>query len=241
MTTEQDKVLERVRKMIRLANDSGATEGERDNALRMARATLEKYNLDMAQVETETSKPQEDRMIKGAVFYGRPWARAAAAAAGDLCFCSYLYVTGRLAAHTKHIFVGRTSNAITAAELAQYLVESIHRQAKAHQRKHGLGNESYRAFAWGAASAIRRRVVELRLASEKASEASPSGGKGLIVYQANENAANQEFVAGTFPQLSKGRNGQGFADATSARAGRDYGETVSLDRQVSGATQKTLT
>src|SRR5882724_678898 len=118
MTAEQDKILERVRKMMRLANNSGATEGERDNALRMARATLEKYNLDMAAVEVEGAAPSEERVMKRTNFYGRPWARSVAVAAGDLCFCSYLFVGASRAADTAHIFVGRTSNAITASELA---------------------------------------------------------------------------------------------------------------------------
>jgi len=38
--------------MLRLANDAGASEGERHNAMRMAHATLAKHNLDLASVES---------------------------------------------------------------------------------------------------------------------------------------------------------------------------------------------
>ena len=51
MSYEEDKAraLARVRKMLALANDAAATEGERENALRMAHATLAKYNLELAE------------------------------------------------------------------------------------------------------------------------------------------------------------------------------------------------
>lgn len=254
MTTEErQKILERVRKMMRLANNVGATEGERDNAMRMARSTLEKYNLDMASIEEKEHKAGEDREMKSAVFYGRPWARSVAHSAAELCFCSYLYVPAKRGGDTKHLFVGRTSNAITSAELAQYLVESINREAKRYQRGQMLGNDSYRAFAWGAASAIRRRVAELRKASQepaKAAEAPQAGqsdtssvdrSKALVVLEANEQRANQELITKTFGKLkNSGRSGQGFSDGGAMAAGRSYGDTVSLNRQVNGSQRARL-
>jgi hypothetical protein len=56
-------VLERVRKLLALGTNAGATEGERDNAMRMAHALLAKYNLDMAQVQMETGEVSEDRRV----------------------------------------------------------------------------------------------------------------------------------------------------------------------------------
>lgn len=254
---EREKILARVRKMLALGKNRGATEGERDNALRMARATLEKYNLDLASVEESTHKPTagEERVEKEGRFYGRPWARAIAVAAADLCFCSYLYVGARRGSDTRHCFIGRTSNAITALELAQYLVESVHREAKRHQRQHYLGNDSYRAFAWGAASAIRQRVRDLRAASEKAAQQESSApkqadapqstevtmSKALVVIQANEAAANRQFIEQHYgKKLGSGRSGQGFNDGDSAARGRAYGQTVSLNRQVGGSDRPRL-
>ena len=46
---ERNKILARVRKLLNLANNAAATEGERDNAMRMAHATLAKYNLSLAE------------------------------------------------------------------------------------------------------------------------------------------------------------------------------------------------
>jgi hypothetical protein len=240
---EREKILSRVRKMMNLANNAGASEGERDNAMRMAHATLAKYNLEMAQVEATTHKQTEGekRVETEAVFYGRPWARNVAHSAAELCFCSYLYVAGRRAGQTKHCFIGRTSNAVTASELARYLVESINKEARRHQREHVLGNEGYRAFAWGAATTIRRRVKEIRAAAEKPAEAT---GQALILYVADEEKANKALIVQLYgPKLGSGRSGRGFYDANSNAAGRAFGETVSLNRQVGGGTsaQKRLT
>lgn len=70
--SEKIKILGRIRKMLALANNEGASEGERDNALRMAHATLAKYNLDMAEVESSGKPQQEARAIVKKQYYGRP-------------------------------------------------------------------------------------------------------------------------------------------------------------------------
>lgn len=56
-----DKIINRVKKMMALANDPAASDGERENALRMSYAILAKYNLDMTDVEGKPTGPQEAR------------------------------------------------------------------------------------------------------------------------------------------------------------------------------------
>lgn len=47
---ELNKIMERIAKMIALANDAGATEGEKANAKRMASELMSKYNIREAQL-----------------------------------------------------------------------------------------------------------------------------------------------------------------------------------------------
>lgn len=68
----EDKIINRIKKMLALANDAAAAEGERDNAMRMAYNLLAKHNLTMATVEGPTNG--EKREQNAAQFYGRPWA-----------------------------------------------------------------------------------------------------------------------------------------------------------------------
>jgi Protein of unknown function (DUF2786) len=160
MSTEQERILARVRKMLALANDAGATEHERDNAMRMAHSTLAKYNLDIALVEDAGGKVEgEDRGVLRAVFYGRPWARQVANSVAELFFCSYICSTHKKAKMTQHCFVGRHSNAITAREMAAYLVGSIIKEARQFRT---LGNAACRSFCIGAAVSIGQRVEALK-------------------------------------------------------------------------------
>lgn len=241
--TDRERVLEKVRKLFARASDlTGSTQGERDSAMRGARALLAKYNIDVADVEAKTGKIDEKRGIMRASFYGRPWARSVAQSAAVLCFCDYLYIGRSEAKDTIHLFIGRESNGITATQLAEYLVTSINRESKSHQRKNGLRNDSYRAFAWGAADAITQRVAALRAEPEEAPEATPGSSRALVVYEANEHQENQKLITETFNnKLGTGRIGKGISDYLAAQAGHRYGETVSLDRQVSGKGQSRLT
>lgn len=238
-----ESVINRIRKMLRLAADKGASEGERDNAMRMARSTLAKYNLDMAEVENDSKGPSksigEERVEHTAVFFGRPWARAIAVAAAELCFCVYVYVPAKRGKDTRHIFVGRTSNAVTAGELARYLVESVQKEATMFVRRKGLGYDSLRSFAMGAAQAINRRVALLvaepaaALDTSTLIEATPKGpGTSLAVIQTNEKTENMRHLEKAMPNLQKGRHGQATHDHIARAAGHQYGSTVSLSRQL---------
>jgi hypothetical protein len=211
--------------------------------MRMARSTLAKYNLDMAQVETEGKTVEDEkRIFQNVEFYGRPWARNVAGSVAELCFCSYLFIRSSRAKDTRHVFVGRTSNAITASELAAYLVASITREAKRHQREHMLGNDAFRSFAWGASIAIARRVQQLRAAesNNESPDLTKDQSKALVVVQANEDQENKTLISKAFPKIkSIAGHGKGIASRDSLDAGREYGETVSLHRQV-GADRKRL-
>lgn len=253
----QERIIDRVRKMLALAKDAGATEGERDNALRMAHATIAKYNLDMAAVEREakkkgTSESAEPREFHSARFFGRPWARQVAVACAELFFCEYLYVPAFKGKDTTHIFVGRVSNTLTAAEMAQWLVAAVMKEGKRYQRANDAGNIAYRSFAVGAAGRIRDRVREIRLTAEAASDAlapatgrsdavraptdaaAASGGTAIVLRSvyATEHAENKALIEKKYGGLTrKGRGGKDV-EIGAALAGREYGDKVNLDRQV---------
>lgn len=229
------KIIGRVRKMLALANDKAASEGERDNAMRMAHATLAKYNLDLAQVEASTGKKSSDepREREAGEFYGRPWARNVCASVADLFFCHYIYVPNSDAQLIQHYFIGRRSNAVTALEMAKFLVGSIRREAKREARAVGQGNPYVRSFCLGAAGAVRRRVNALVEESTKPAPV-PSTGTALVLaslYQ-SERSENQLVVKQMFPKLSPGRSGKGINNFDAYQSGRTYGENVSLNRQI---------
>lgn len=97
----EEKIINRIKKLMALAADPAASDGERDNALRMAHATMLKYNIDSAQVQGQAQGPQEGRKINTAEFYGRPWAISLASSIADLFFCNYHY---RRSLKKNHVF-----------------------------------------------------------------------------------------------------------------------------------------
>lgn len=61
----EDVVIEKIRKLLRLANNSGATEGEAAAAMKAARMMMEKYGIEEAAVTL--AKPDEE-LLKEVVF-----------------------------------------------------------------------------------------------------------------------------------------------------------------------------
>lgn len=232
MTTDTDRVLERVRKMFALANDKGATEGERDNAMRMAHATLAKYNLDMSALEKTGKRKEEERIMHGVQFFGRPWARIAAQAIASLMFCEYLYMEATKAKDTTHLFVGKESNAKTAAEMAKWIVDSIMREGKRRQRECMAGNIFYRSFATGAASKVYARVAELRKKNDNLEQSAPGSALVLASFYETEHAANKALIELRVPRTRKGRNGSAELSYGATLQGQAYGASLNLDRQI---------
>lgn len=225
---DRDRVLARVRKMLALANDQQASEGERDNALRMAHATLAKYNLELS----DTQAKDDPRGKHEAVYYSRPWSRSCSAAIAELFFCKYVFVQPRRTQDGKHYFIGKGTNATTALEMARFIVGSIDKEATRWQRANGGNHDSWRAFCWGATMAITKRVKELQASKDQAS----APGTALVLanlYQV-EAAANEAFLRATM-NTTKGRNAPGTRDYGASAAGRSYGNSVSLSTQVGGA------
>ena len=76
-------IIEKCRKLFTLANNDGATEGERDNALRMAYGLMAKHNLD------ETMLDSEDlRQILEVEAPGAAWIRQVTNSVAGLFFCT---------------------------------------------------------------------------------------------------------------------------------------------------------
>jgi len=236
---DMQRIVERVKKMLALASDKGASEGERDNALRMVHAYLAKYNLDMetvagAKSATERKKEEADggpRSHHVHSFFGRPWACNAAISVAKLCFCGYLYRAGRISKDSQHVFIGRTANAVTAAYLAEFVVNSIHAEGRKRQRQQALSNPWFLSFAWGASLVIQERVDELMRANP---QIAPSSGTDIVLADlyTREAAANREYQEVAFPHLKRGVRGKGIRDHEAFRDGIAYGSTINLNRQV---------
>jgi hypothetical protein len=223
-------ISEKIRKTLALANDSGATEQERETALRMAHAMLAKHNLTLAEVE---HAGEERRGVNTVTMYGPPWARIVAMGIAKLCFCEYVTQPGR--GSTVHYFIGLESNSTTAAELSRFVIESIRRESL----RYGRGS---RSFASGAGHRVHRRCEEIITAAKRQEPATPGTALVLANVYASEHTKNRAIIAAKWSgRLRNGSNRSRISDAGAYDAGRAYGDRVSLNRQMGGQRQRLLT
>lgn len=233
-------VIARIKKMLALAADSGATEGERDNALRMAHKTLAAYNLDLIQVESHQTPEQkaasgEKREINKHRFYGRaPWARSTAGAIARMMFCHYVYSTDRSdRTNVIHWFIGRQSNAVSAGLMAEYVVKSILAEAKKKAAESWEDrNEFTRTFCVAAGLKVGERCREILEAATRP-QPQASGGTALVLasYYQTELEANKQMVVSKPARNSRTK---GIYSTEAYQAGLAYGSSVSLNKQIGG-------
>lgn len=223
------RIIERVQKLLNLANDAGAAEGERDNALRMAHATLAKYNLDLAQVEAH-GRQKEDRGMTRSDFPNHIWARQVCHCIAQLFFCHYICTRGGNEDKGAHFFVGRQANATTAALVSEFAVRSIVKEGQRKMRERGERWSWFRAFGTGAAIHIAERVTALM---QDRNQVEGSDSKALVLaslYQ-TEAHANDEWMKRMNLQTQT-TTYKPHVEAEASREGYVYGATVPLQASI---------
>lgn len=234
-----DRALDRVRKMLALANDASAAEGERDNALRMAHSTLAKHNLSLVDVDNMTTSEKRTSLELETMCW--PWMRSTAFGIAELFFCKYFFSRVRKN-YIKHHFIGRLSNATTASDLSRYVIASIVKEAaKAKRETPYAGSDFVVSFCKGAAHKVHHRCIELRTEAERASQVTPtvtSTGTALVlasVYSA-EATANNDYLKNTLQiQLKTSASRERQSSRDGYNAGAAFGARVNLSCQLNDA------
>lgn len=228
----EEKIVARIKKMLALANDLAASEGERDNALRMAFATMAKYNIDMARVDSFQHDRQEPRVDFESKGWSWMWTHQVRNVIADLFMCRYYFNNGAgkiNGTQCLHNFIGRESNAMTAAVMSDYVVDSILKEGrKIYKQNTAPGT---RAFAIGAMHKLYERVREIKATQAAASEAESSGTALVLasLYQ-TEKEANDKMLAALNTKQAKARNSK--VDASAYAAGKEFGAKINLSAQV---------
>ncbi len=222
----ENKVLERVKKMIALGNDAAATEAERETALRMAYNLLAKYNLSISDLPSDQDTEARER--QDVVISADRWARSLAQAVAKLFFCKYFYNGTGTSGKDKHCFVGRQSNVITARYMSEFLIKSVKREATGRYKS--PTSPQGRSFCVGTVDSIRKRVEEM---IKTDTESTPGTALVLASLHQREADANSKWLeqAGLSLTTSKARADNSLR-ASAFYDGREYGKTVSLNQQV---------
>lgn len=220
----ETKVLERIKKMLTLGNNEGATEAERETALRMAYNLMAKHNLTISDLPEEKSEEREKQSV---YVVAGAWSRSLAQSIAKLFFCNYYYSCGNHTTKNTHYFIGLQSNTATAQYMAEYIIKSVSRESS--RRYRSTTSAEGRSFCVGAVASIRSRVEDML---RNDTESTPGTAVALINLHASEALKNAEWLKneGTNLKTSKARcsNVQfgAFMD------GKSFGNTVSLVQQV---------
>lgn len=226
MTTESIK--DKITKMLRLARDTGATEEEAANALRMAARLMTQHGIEESQLETRADKAaarlgakldEELDVYEADVM----------AAAGVLYGCETLYYPH----DRRRCFVGRPDN-IEIAELTRVWlteqVEALYKMALPRGLTKSLRAKFRKNFKQGCARRVYQRAQEhVREMTEGG--LGNGGGTALTVagYFKQLNTEVRQVLTSIGSRPGRARSvSTGFG----TDAGRAYGDRVQLRREV---------
>jgi hypothetical protein len=233
MTDVSARKLALLKKVLAVANNEGATEGEREAAMRQASNIMQKYNLSLSELPAD--QQDEAREEQKVTISADTWARSLAQAVGKLFFCKYFFSRSGTAGKDTHFFVGRQSNVVTAMHMSEYLIKAIKREAS--KRYKSPTSPEGRSFCVGAVRSISLRVAEQ---IEKGSdEQAATPGTALVLanlYKSEMDAnENQLVVWGRALVKEKARTDNALR-GDAFHAGKAHGKTVGLNQQVTGGT-----
>jgi hypothetical protein len=172
------KTIYRIKKLLALANDKGATEGEAAEASRGAFALLAKWNLSLDSVENSAKDEEEpvETVTAEKSFYagGDRWAIGLYQKVAELNFCEYFfnnncYLTnakGKKVLGVRHNVVGKRSNVIVSHHMADYLLEAVKRLAREDMKAQTFESENQRAhyeygFRYGCSVRLQQRITAM--------------------------------------------------------------------------------
>lgn len=224
--TQQDtnlntNIIEKIKKLLAMANDARANENEAAVAMQRVQEMLASYNLSMAQVDSFKVKDEKDAregrqkttMEKSAMYeYQRTLMRYVADAHYCLYFVgeknAYNEKSGKYMRRKHHVLVGREGNVITATLMFEYLNSTIEKLAM-EVYPHPM-NLSKSALSWkgGCSTRLSQRLYEKRIKADQEQEeraheaAKNSHGTALVLLSEvrdKEHEFNMDFFYGREP------------------------------------------
>lgn len=224
----RDEAIDKVRKLLALAEGEGATTGEAANAAAAATALMERYRLASAEVavaaEDDEAIAEGTLLVEGLRLDG--WIRFLLVAVAKTNSCRSLlqsHVGGKKSLR----IIGRPSDSAVAQYTFAYLRREIDRLADEHR---GAGRSYLNAFRIGAVSEVSKRL------SQAKTEARVGATSTAIV---RVDARGEEVGAwlearGTKPTTIRTR----APDAEGYAAGRRAGAEIPLSPAIEGGNTK---
>jgi uncharacterized protein DUF2786 len=222
-----ERILERIQKLLALTEARGATPEEAASAAAKAQSLLFEHNLSMASVERhDTDKGKTEQFantdfLMNATRFSVSWHRTLLGGIASANFCKAVFGQGA----TAHI-IGQTSNVEVVAYLYNYLSREIERLATEGLRREGVLEHRRRwkvSFCYGAAMTIRQRLRE----QKERNSAQSAACTALVVVS---DADLKRAVGAFFPRLTTLRGGR-ISNSNGYAAGQEAGCGMAMPGQ----------
>lgn len=227
-----ESIKQRVRKLLNLARDSGATEAEAANAMSMASALMLKYNIEVTDEPDAKTVGMSKRYCMG---YSDSWHITCSSAAAMLYSCKNIVHNRGQAGYS---FVGRLSNGEMAGETMEFLINQVEVLYKQYLPR-GLSKEARaefrRTFKQAAAMRLVNRVWEIleQMKKDDNKALEYTGSKALVIVESIKQQLKEaeDFMKQQIPGVKtmKTRVLQG---GSGTRAGIEAGNRIEINRKV---------
>ena len=242
-----DSIIDRIKKLLRLSTSSNVNEAS--NAAAKAQELIDRYKLDMAQVQVENPKEPGEQIEDDT--NGIPcgqrnitwhWHILSSLCDANTCRAWSNYKFNRLTnkTHREYRLVGTKTNIEIVKYMYAYLVAEIERLS-AHEMKFGQGKGNGKTwsnnFKIGAAIAIQDKLA----ATHKKVKQDYVGTQALAIIQKSEHDLTQYYE-----DLAKRlglKSGASFSvrhDPSAREAGYKAGSNIHLGAALSGGSGKLL-
>lgn len=235
---EHQDVAEKIRKLLALARNSGASEGEASNAMQFAAALMVKYNI------SEEDLGSDDKAARAAIEELRVtgdwdlWASFIVGAAATLNTCRGFFTPGWKHNIVAATFVGRAANREMAVEMFKYLVDQVEIEYKRALPK-GLTQHDRAEFRRTFKNACARRLhsrantIIWELQHDNATAQRLTGSTALVI--AESFTEQLEDIAKWMKDqniILKSRKSRGGGYGNGSAAGRAAGDRIQIQKQL---------
>lgn len=208
-TTALDPIISRIRKLLALSRDAGATEAEAAVAAAKVQELLLTHNLEMAALDQAPSSDRAKEAHTKAAMYKYQQDLMAALAANN--FCRHwineerVHSNGKIRNAKRHYLLGRRVNIMTTQMTYDYLVDTMDRLLPWQ----GMEKRGKNALAWlaGCTSRLVERLNDQRqrertqARQQRAAQPAGTPGTALTVLdlESSEEDLNNDFRWGYEP------------------------------------------
>lgn len=225
-------IKDKIRKLLTLANDKAASEGEIQNAMKKVHALLSEHYLTLQDVELKESTVTKDI---GEFEKHPPFKRTLYSITAKLYFCDYYYIhPASSVAYVRNVFIGETCNIETTKQMIDYFTKAIDNIVKTEA--YGKGRRYVMAFRRGCYTRLCERIQE-HIEYTKHNETITEGGNTLPVLADVYTRAKNEiekYYQDNDIKLKTSQSNTRITSRDGYNQGRSAANKINLSNQLKG-------